>query len=60
MDQTEPKRTMKPTIFLAVSVAMLAAATMAQTEPPVCDPPDTIPPTGDQGTSQIRKQIEAS
>ena len=51
---------MRPTIFLAVSVAMLAAAAMAQTEPPVCDPPDTIPPTGDQGTSQIRKQIEAS
>ena len=48
---------MKFFLLAASTVAMLAAAATAQTEPPVCDPPDTIPPTGDQGTSPIRKQM---
>jgi len=39
---------MKFFLLAASTVAMLAAAATAQTEPPVCDPPDTIPPTGDQ------------
>ena len=40
---------MKLTAALAVSVAFLATAAMAQqTEPPICDPADTLP-TGEQG-----------
>ena len=55
-DRATTKKNMKLTATLTVSVAFLASAAMAQTEPPICDPAETLP-TGEQGIGPFGETI---